>query len=126
MINMSNNNSIHSDCILSRPNQAFDLPIQVIIALIFTITSLVSLLGNLTVLIVAWKGTSTALVMKKFSVNLAIADLLTGVFCVPFSYTENMLNQWIFPDTLCPIIQFISYISVFITAWTLVIIGIER
>ena len=71
-------------------------------------------------------GKRSALNLRKFLINLAISDILLGVFCVPFTYTDFMLGRWIFPSWLCPAAQFIQILSVFVTAYTLTIIGIER
>jgi hypothetical protein len=64
--------------------------------------------------------------LRKFLINLAVSDILFGVFCVPFTYTDVLLGRWIFPLWLCPTAQFVQILSVFVTSFTLTIISIER
>jgi hypothetical protein len=94
--------------------------------IIFTIIALLAFVGNSVVVVVEFYGKKTAKNLRKFLINLAVSDVLIGVFSVPFVYTDFMYGIWIFPNWLCPLSQFIQIISVFVTAFTLSVIGIER
>jgi Na+/H+ antiporter NhaA len=89
-------------------------------------TSCLAFFGNVVVIIVEIFGKRSAINLRKFLINLAVSDILVGVFCVPFTYTDFMLGRWIFPFWLCPTAQFVQVLSVFVTAFTLTVIGIER
>lgn len=106
--------------------EAFGSSMQLFLFYLYSLTSLLALIGNLTVIFVECFGRRSALNLRKFLINLAISDILLGVFCVPFTYTDFMLGRWIFPHWLCPIAQFIQVLSVFVTAFTLTFIGVER
>ena len=106
--------------------EALGSSMQLFMFFLYSLTSILALVGNLTVIIVEIFGKRSALNLRKFLINLAISDILLGVFCVPFTYTDFMLGRWIFPSWLCPAAQFIQILSVFVTAYTLTIIGIER
>ena len=106
--------------------EAFGSSMQLFLFYVYSLTSLLALIGNLTVIFVECFGRRSALNLRKFLINLAISDILLGVFCVPFTYTDFMLGRWIFPHWLCPIAQFIQVLSVFVTAFTLTFIGVER
>ena len=106
--------------------EALGSSMQLFMFFLYSLTSILALIGNLTVIIVEIFGKRSALNLRKFLINLAISDILLGVFCVPFTYTDFMLGRWIFPSWLCPAAQFIQILSVFVTAYTLTIIGIER
>ena len=106
--------------------EALGSSMQLFMFFLYSLTSVLALIGNLTVIIVEIFGKRSALNLRKFLINLAISDILLGVFCVPFTYTDFMLGRWIFSSWLCPVAQFIQILSVFVTAYTLTIIGIER
>ena len=106
--------------------EAFGSSMQLFLFYLYSLTSLLALIGNLTVIFVECFGRRSALNLRKFLINLAISDILLGVFCVPFTYTDFMLGRWIFPHWLCPIAQFVQVLSVFVTAFTLTFIGVER
>nr|XP_027194434.1 neuropeptide Y receptor type 5-like [Dermatophagoides pteronyssinus] len=93
---------------------------------LYSLTSLLALIGNLTVIIVELYGKESAHNIRKYLINLAVSDITIGVLCVPFTYTDFMLGQWIFPHWLCPTAQFVQLLSVFVTSLTLTFIGIER
>jgi len=99
------------------------------IVALYTLTALASLLGNLAVIIVQVYGPECNHSLhscRKYLINLAVTDLILGVFCVPFTYMDFVQRVWIFPHWLCPTAQFVQLASVFITSMTLTIIGIER
>ncbi|UXI18552.1 isoleucine-tRNA ligase [Sarcoptes scabiei] len=99
---------------------------QWFLILIYSLTSFLALIGNITVIVVEICGKESAQNIRKYLINLAISDITIGVLCVPFTYTDFMLGQWIFPHWLCPTAQFVQLLSVFVTSSTLTFIGIER
>ena len=62
-----------------------------------------------------------------FIVNLAIGDILMAILCIPFTFISNLLLQyWPFGSTLCSLVSYSQAVSVFISAYTLVAISIDR
>jgi len=56
-----------------------------------------------------------------FIVNLAGADLMMAVFCVPFTFIANWLvDRWPFGAALCPIVPYLQTVAVCLSAFTLV------
>jgi len=56
-----------------------------------------------------------------FIVNLAGADLMMAVFCVPFTFIANWLvDRWPFGAVMCPIVPYLQTVAVFLSAFTLV------
>jgi len=96
------------------------------LVLLYSATSVLAFVGNLMVIIVETFGRRSAANLRKFLINLAISDILFGVFSVPFTYTDFMYGRWIFFPWLCPWAQFIQILSIFITSFTLTLISIER
>ena len=120
------NESSEADLLFRERLEALDAPMRAFMISLYSMTSFLAFLGNVVVIIVEICGKRSAKNLRKFLINLAISDILVGVFSVPFTYTDFMLGQWIFPFWLCPFAQFVQISSVFVTAFTLTIIGIER
>lgn len=119
--------SLSSKCFQPTTLESVPIPmIQYLLIGLYSTTSLLALLGNVTVIIVALFGSESAATVRAKLVNLAVSDIVLGVLCVPFTYTDYMLGRWIFPHWLCPTAQYVQLLSVFVTSITLTIIGVER
>ncbi|UXI23191.1 hypothetical protein NH340_JMT09134 [Sarcoptes scabiei] len=106
--------------------EILDRPKRTLLIIIYTTSSIFALIGNTLVIIVELFGRRSAASLRKFLINLAISDILFGVFSVPFTYTDFVYGSWLFSPWLCPWAQFIQILSVFITSFTLTVISIER
>ena len=114
-----------------RPNCFVDDTIELpdmasIMYWIYLATTVLSLFGNAIVIVVQIFGKESSSKIRKYLLSLAIADIIMGVFSVPFTYANMLLGYWPFPLWLCPLAQFMQLTSVFVTAATLTAIGIER
>ena len=96
------------------------------LAALYTVTSILALAGNTLVIVVELTGRETALPMRRHLINLALADILYGVLCVPFTYTDHVLGEWPLPSWMCPVAQYAHLLSNFVIAMTLTVIGILR
>lgn len=65
---------------------------------LYSCTSIVALLGNLTVILVSTLGSESAPTIRLCLVNLAISDIILAVVCVPFSFTDFLFGQWVSLD----------------------------
>ncbi|RWS09979.1 Neuropeptide Y receptor-like protein [Dinothrombium tinctorium] len=62
-----------------------------------------------------------------FIVNLAIGDILMACLCIPFGFVSNLLLQyWPFGAVMCVVVSYAQAVSVFISAYTLIAISIDR
>nr|XP_027203941.1 RYamide receptor-like [Dermatophagoides pteronyssinus] len=64
--------------------------------------------------------------MRKFIVNLSIADILMAIFTIPFTYTNYMLGRWIFISFMCPIVNCAQLTTIAVSIYTLIAIAIDR
>jgi hypothetical protein len=99
---------------------------QTLLIILYTTTAIVSLASNVITIIVLIKGERLSSELWKYLINLSVADITMAIFSIPFTYTMFMLGRWIFPTWLCPIVQFTQVFSVFISVYTLTVIGIDR
>jgi neuropeptide Y receptor len=58
--------------------------------------------------------------------NLALGDLLMALLCVPFSYISVLSQYWPFGGFLCAIVSPAQATTVFVSAYTLVALAVDR
>lgn len=124
--NSNSNNSGHNLGELPLLDALEFWPWQVLLICIYSATAFISLGSNIITIIVLLKGDRISSELWKFLINLSFSDITMSLFSIPFTYTNYMLNRWIFPTPLCPIVNFMQLCSVFVSVWTLTIIGIDR
>ncbi|XP_069188492.1 RYamide receptor-like [Procambarus clarkii] len=105
------------------PTPAFNASIYV-----FYIAILVfAVLGNSVVVYVVCSSAKMRTVTNYFIANLAVGDLWMAIFCVPFSFLSTLiLKYWPFGGHLCVAVNYLQAVSVFVSAYTLVAISLDR
>ena len=84
-----------------------DITKAVFLAVIFVVT----VLGNGLVVYVLIKYRKQLLKNRptyQFILNIVLSDLVVGLFTIPFEFTRELLDEWIFGTALCKIIEFIE------------------
>jgi len=94
---------------------------------LYTLTMLLSVIGNVLAIaaFVVSRGHAHS-DLRWYLVNLAAADLVMAVVCMPFTFTFTMLSDWIFSAPMCPIVLFFQMVSVTASVCTSVAIGVDR
>ena len=103
----------------SKPHQYF------LIAL-YSITAALALGGNVMSIIVLTQGKRSSNDLRLFLVSLSASDITMSIFSIPFTYTSFILGRWIFPLCFCPLVHAMQVLSVFVSIYTLTLIGIDR
>ncbi|NXY14771.1 NPFF2 protein, partial [Atrichornis clamosus] len=65
-------------------------------------------------------------VTNLFILNLAISDLLVGLFCMPTTLLDNIIAGWPFGSLVCKMSGMVQGISVSASVFTLVAIAVDR
>lgn len=99
---------------------------QIALITVYSLAALLALVGNILVLLVYATRRKHAGELAIYLVNLAVADLLMAIFCIPFTFTRAMLNRWIFGTVMCPTALFMQNFSVCVSIYTMVAIGTDR
>jgi hypothetical protein len=94
--------------------------------ILFTLTTLFSIIGNGFVIIVFARGRRSRTDLRPFLINLAVCDLIMALFCMPFTFIYTMMGTWIFSEPMCPIVLFVQLLSVSGSVFTNMAIGIDR
>lgn len=88
---------------------------------------IVSVIGNGLVCYLVMSSTRMKTVTNYFIVNLSVGDMLMTFLCVPFSFVNILiLMYWPFGEIMCRLVSFWQGVSVFVSAYTLVAISVDR
>ncbi|KAL8561787.1 hypothetical protein ACOMHN_010721 [Nucella lapillus] len=103
------------------------LYVTVFIVLMYTLLIIVSLGGNILVCYIILSHTTMRTVTNLFLLNLAISDIMKAVICTPFTFVANLiLLTWPFGEFMCPFVTYVQSVAVFLSAFTLVAITLDR
>src|SRR5688500_8436152 len=100
--------------------------VSVVVPIIFGIIFVVGLFGNALVVIVVASNQQMRNTTNLLILNLAIADLLFIIFCVPFTATDYVLSYWPFGATWCKMVQYIIIVTAYASVITLVLMSADR
>lgn len=104
----------------------FSLTWVITLSCLYAATTIFSVFGNVMVILVFFKGRQSKTDLRPYLVNLAVADLIMAVFCMPFTFGDVVFRSWIFSDPMCPIVIFMQTLSVSASVFINVAIGIDR
>ncbi|XP_020512777.1 neuropeptide FF receptor 2-like [Labrus bergylta] len=100
------------------------------VAVVFTVSYLlifaVCMVGNGVVCFIVLRSKNMRTVTNLFILNLAISDLLVGIFCMPTTLVDNIITGWPFGSVLCKLSGMVQGISVSASVFTLVAIAVDR
>lgn len=108
------------------PLEAFERPLRTFLDILYTVTALLALILNCIAFIIIFRAKKTAKQLKRYLANLAITDLVLGVFNVPFTYIDFMYGIWPFPLWLCPVWCVVNVWVTFANIYLLIAIGFGR
>ncbi|KAF7689595.1 cholecystokinin receptor-like [Silurus meridionalis] len=94
--------------------------------LLYSLIFLLSVFGNLLIIVVLVVNKRMRTVTNSFLLSLAVSDLMMAVFCMPFTLIPNLLEDFIFGAAMCKTVTYFMGISVSISTFSLVAIAIER
>ena len=100
--------------------------IVALLSILYGIISLIAVIGNALVIVVIVRNRKMHSVTNMFIANLAVADVVIGIFAVPFQYQAALLQRWVLPHFMCSLAPFVQVLSVNISIFTLMVISIDR
>ncbi|XP_041971011.1 RYamide receptor-like isoform X1 [Aricia agestis] len=110
-----------SDSVLASPFFHFG------VYFMYLVIFLLALIGNALVCYVVQSSPRMKTVTNYFIMNLAIGDILMTLLCIPFSFVSMLLlRYWPFGMVMCKIVNYSQAVSVFVSAYTLLAISIDR
>jgi allatostatin receptor len=100
--------------------------VSFVVPVLFGIIFIVGLFGNALVVIVVASNQQMRNTTNLLIINLAIADLLFIIFCVPFTATDYILSYWPFGVTWCKMVQYLIIVTAYASVNTLVLMSFDR
>ncbi|XP_067007888.2 allatostatin-A receptor [Anabrus simplex] len=107
-------------------NEVIQKVVSVVVPILFGLIVLIGLIGNALVVIVVSANQQMRSTTNLLIINLAVADLLFIVFCVPFTATDYVLPFWPFGDVWCKIVQYLIVVTAYASVYTLVLMSLDR
>lgn len=102
------------------------LGVQVILVLAYSLIILFGVTGNSLVIYVVYKFKNLRTVTNFFIINLAVADLLVNVLCLPLTLVQNFYIEWKFGKVMCFLVPFAQGMVVHVSTITMIVIALDR
>ncbi|XP_064457130.1 neuropeptide SIFamide receptor-like [Ornithodoros turicata] len=97
-----------------------------VFCLAYSLVFMVGLLGNSFVVAVVIRSPRMRTVTNYFIVNLAMADILVCVFCIPATLVSNIFVPWVLGWFMCKTMSYLQGVAVSASINTLVAISVDR
>uniref|UniRef100_A0ABM5FVI7 Gastrin/cholecystokinin type B receptor n=1 Tax=Pogona vitticeps TaxID=103695 RepID=A0ABM5FVI7_9SAUR len=94
--------------------------------LLYSVIFLLSVFGNMLVIVVLVMNKRLRTVTNSFLLSLAVSDLMVAVFCMPFTFIPNLMRTFVFGKVICKAMAYLMATSVSVSTFSLVAIAIER
>ncbi|XP_068191180.1 neuropeptide FF receptor 2-like [Antennarius striatus] len=101
-------------------------PMATVFTISYLLIFLVCMVGNGVVCFIVLRSKNMRTVTNLFILNLAISDLLVGIFCMPTTLLDNIITGWPFGSVVCKLSGMVQGISVSASVFTLVAIAVDR
>ncbi|XP_054724244.1 allatostatin-A receptor-like [Uloborus diversus] len=108
------------------PYSTLERVIAIVVPILFGIIVVVGLIGNTLVVVVVACNPQMRSTTNMLIINLAIADLLFIMFCVPFTAFDYALPYWPFGDLWCRVVQYLVIVCAYASIYTLVLMSLDR
>ncbi|XP_032669448.1 allatostatin-A receptor-like isoform X1 [Odontomachus brunneus] len=100
--------------------------VVVVVPLFFGMIGILGLVGNSLVVVVVAANPGMRSTTNILIINLAVADLLFVIFCIPFTATDFVLPYWPFGNVWCKIVQYLIIVTAYASVYTLVLMSLDR
>ncbi|KAE8752871.1 Trissin Receptor 1, partial [Frankliniella occidentalis] len=100
--------------------------VRAVFIALYTAVFLVCFFGNLLVIVVVSLSRRMRSRTNLFLVNLAVADLCVGVFCIYQNLSIYLVQSWVLGDVVCKLYHFVHNLSYTASIFVLVVVGVER
>ncbi|GLH03054.1 Tachykinin-like peptides receptor 99D [Gryllus bimaculatus] len=106
----------------------YDVPASVIalLSLCYGSISVLAVAGNALVMWIVATSRRMQNVTNCFIANLALADIVIGLFAIPFQFQAALLQRWNLPHFMCAFCPFVQVLSVNVSIFTLTAIAVDR
>ncbi|XP_076754216.1 RYamide receptor [Xylocopa sonorina] len=109
-------------------DNTYEVPtlILVILSILYGSISVLAVVGNFLIMWIIATSRRMQNVTNFFIANLALADIVIGLFAIPFQFQAALLQRWNLPHFMCAFCPFVQVLSVNVSVFTLTAIAIDR
>ncbi|OXB81674.1 UNVERIFIED_CONTAM: hypothetical protein H355_008923, partial [Colinus virginianus] len=134
MLNM-HNCTAETSCLMGPCNRTlssqtstphFSLGVLVLLALLMVLLALVTILGNVLVILAFILDRNLRHQSNYFFLNLAISDFAVGVFCMPLYIPYALTGTWHLGRGLCKLWLLMDYLVCSASVFNIVLISYDR
>ncbi|XP_013177839.1 PREDICTED: substance-K receptor-like isoform X1 [Papilio xuthus] len=106
----------------------YDVPtgLIVLLSVLYGSISMLAVVGNFLVMWVVATSRRMQSVTNCYIANLALADIVIGLFAIPFQFQAALLQRWLLPHFMCAFCPFVQALSVNVSVFTLTAIAVDR
>ncbi|KAG8042693.1 hypothetical protein G9C98_005328 [Cotesia typhae] len=106
----------------------YDVPVGIIflLSICYGSISVLAVVGNSLVMWIIATSRRMQSVTNCFIANLALADIVIGLFVIPFQFQAALLQRWNLPHFMCAFCPFVQVLCVNVSVFTLTAIAIDR
>lgn len=97
-----------------------------VVPIFFGLIGITGLIGNALVILVVVSNPQMRSNTNIMILNLALADLMFVIFCVPFTAADYVTRIWPFGHLWCKIVQYLIVVMVHASIYTLVLMSFDR
>ena len=90
------------------------------------VLNLMSLMGNTLVCMSVYRNTQLRTTTNLYIMALAISDLLSAVFVMPFVTAVLVRGHWIFGEVICDVLAFFSAFIIYVSPVTMGLTAVNR
>ena len=108
------------------PGHLIQVITTICVPVFFGLIVLLGIFGNALVIIVVATNAQMRSTTNMLILNLAVADLLFTILCVPSTATDYVLNSWPFGLVWCQTVQYLIYATSYVSIYTLILMSIDR
>ncbi|XP_015602116.1 neuropeptide SIFamide receptor [Cephus cinctus] len=125
LLNSSDNGNLSID---QMPDRLYrhSIAMTAVYCVAYVLVFVVGLIGNSFVIAVVYRSPRMRTVTNFFIMNLAVADVLVIVFCLPATLMSNIFVPWILGWFMCKTVPYIQGVSVAASVYSLVAVSLDR
>lgn len=111
---------------LNNDSELYSLPTKIILSTLATLTSLITIIGNLLVMMAFFLNRQIRQPTNYFLLSLSISDFLIGLFSMPLYTLYLLLGVWPFGKLICNLWLSLDYTVCLTSIYTVLFITIDR
>ncbi|XP_071483888.1 prokineticin receptor 2-like [Diadema antillarum] len=99
---------------------------KVFLGIVFSLVTVVCGPGNCLLCFLIARHKRLRSVTNLLIANLAVSDALVALVSTPFALHYYMKQNWVLPDFMCPLMNMLKNVSLFVSVNTLLVIAVDR